>query len=340
MHAAWAPDEDEAMHTTSSSGDAEDFVQQQKHHEAEEAGFRTFGERIGALYQRAVSLPLPSWWQDVTDSQLAVGLGGGAAAVRVHALLSPLWWVDMSPNNKALVVVRDSGLTLFSASDEFSSPRADWEGLPVSGERGFQWRRVAWSLDGSFLAVSEANGSATILSVNTFRPTARISNLLPIRAPAVAIAFLQVRSSDSASPVHALIALSYDGVLYTHPVATVQRSKDGAPVAFAEPLDLSSYHLNVTCLTVCRSTSTIAIGGWDLPVGPDSEAKPSVSVWKVSSDGNSYILQFTTGSNRAGSIGSKNSMFAWVIDTVRAATTRGKCLLQPAITKHHFLTVG
>jgi hypothetical protein len=145
VHAAWAPDEDEA---TPGQDEAEEQVLRQKHQEAEEAGFSRFGERIGALHDRFGSLPPPTWWQDVTDSQLAVGFSEGAAAARAHALVSPLWWVDMSPTNKALVVVRDGGLTLFSASDEFSSPRADWEGLPVSGERGFQWRRVAWSQDG------------------------------------------------------------------------------------------------------------------------------------------------------------------------------------------------
>lgn len=336
VHAAWAPDEDEA---TPGQGEAEEVVQQQKHHETEDAGFRKYGERVGALHERAASLPPPEWWQDVTDSQLAVGFGGGAAAARVHALLSPLWWVDMSPNNKALVVVRDSGMTLFSASDEFSSPRADWEGLPVSGERGFQWRRVAWSLDGSVLAVSEANGSATILSVNTFRATARISTLLPTRAPTVAIAFLQVHASDSASPVHALLALSYDGVLYTHPVATVQRTKDGPLVAVAEPLDLSSYHSNVTCLTVSSSTSMIAVGGWDLPSGASSQAAPSVSVWKASSDGNSYSFQFATGSSRGGA-GAKSSTVSRVIDTLRAASTRCQWRLDPAILKLTFDAKG
>jgi hypothetical protein len=330
VHAAWAPDEDEET-PGSQQGEAVERVQQQKHQEAEEAGFRRFGERISALHQCAGSLPPPAWWQDVTDSPLAVGVGGGAAAARVHALLSPLWWVDMSPNNNALVVVRDSGLTLFSAADEFSSPRADWEG-PVSGERGFQWRRVAWSQDGAILAVSEANGSATILSVNTFRATARISTLLPTRAPAVAIGFLQVGASDSATPMHALLALSYDGVLYTHPVSTVQRTKEGPAVAVAEPLDVSSYHTNVTCLAVSPGASLVAIGGWDLPVGAASNSSPSISVWKASGDGNKYELQFCTGSHRGGA-GAKGSMVGWLLDALHAASSRGKWPLDSAISK-------
>ena len=330
VHAAWAPDEDEET-PGSQQGDAVERAQQQKHQEAEEAGFRRFGERINALHHCAGSLPPPAWWQDVTDSPLAVGVGGGAAAARIHALLSPLWWVDMSPNNKALVVVRDSGLTLFSAADEFSSPRADWEG-PVSGEPGFQWRRVAWSQDGAILAVSEANGSATILSVNTFRATARISTLLPTRAPAVAIGFLQVGASDSAAPMHALLALSYDGVLYTHPVATVQRTKEGPAVAVAEPLDVSSYHTNVTCMTVSPGASLVAIGGWDLPVGAASNSSPSISVWKASSDGNKYELQFCTGSHRGGA-GAKGSMVGWLLDALHAASSRGKWPLDSAISK-------
>ena len=332
VHAAWAPDEDAATPGCSD-------VEERENTEAEEVGLCKFGERVGALHQRLSSLPPPAWWQDVTDSQLAVGFGGGAAAARTHALLAPLWWVDMSPTNKALVVVRDSGLTLFSASDEFSSPRADWEGLPVSGERGFQWRRVAWSQDGSILAVSEANGSATILSVNTFRATARISTLLATRAPAVAIAFVQVAASDTAAPVHALLALSYDGVLYTHPVATVQRTIHGPAIAVAEPLDLSSYHSNVTCMAVSPGESIIAIGGWDLPSGSASQACPSVSVWKASNDGNSYTLQFATGSNRGGS-GGKGSMVGWVMNTMRAASTGGKWGLDSAISKLSFHASG
>ena len=331
VHAAWAPDEDEET-PGSQQGEAAERAQQQKHQEAEEAGFRRFGERISALHHCAGSLPPPAWWQDVTDLPLAVGVGGGAAAARVHALLSPLWWVDMSPNNKALVVVRDSGLTLFSAADEFSSPRADWEGLPVLGERGFQWRRVAWSQDGAILAVSEANGSATILSVNTFRATARISTLLPTRAPAVAIGFLQVGASDSAAPVHALLALSYDGVLYTHPVATVQRTKEGPAVAVAEPLDVSRYHTNVTCMTVFPGAGLVAIGGWDLPVGAASNSSPSISVWKASSDGNKYELQFCTGSHRGGA-GAKGSVVGWLLDALHAASSRGKWPLDSAISK-------
>jgi len=332
VHAAWAPDEYAATPGCSE-------VEERENTEAEEVGLCKFGERVGALHQRLGSLPPPAWWQDVTDSQLAVGFGNGAAAARTHALLAPLWWVDMSPTNKALVVVRDSGLTLFSASDEFSSPRADWEGLPVSGERGFQWRRVAWSQDGSILAVSEANGSATILSVNTFRATARISTLLATRAPAVAIAFVQVAASDTAAPVHALLALSYDGVLYTHPVATVQRTIHGPAIAVAEPLDLSSYHSNVTCMAVSPGESIIAIGGWDLPSGSASQASPSVSVWKASNDGNSYTLQFATGSNRGGS-GGKGSMVGWVMNTMRAASTGGKWGLDSAISKLSFHASG
>ena len=86
VHAVWAPDEDEE---TPGQCEAAERAQQQRHQEAEEAGFRRFGERIGALHQRAGALPPPAWWQDVTDSHLAVGVGGGAAAARVHALLSP-----------------------------------------------------------------------------------------------------------------------------------------------------------------------------------------------------------------------------------------------------------
>ena len=334
VHAAWAPDENEA---TLGEDEPEEQAQRQKQQEAEQAGFCKFGERTGALHDCVGSLPPPAWWQDVTDSQLAVGFGEGAAAARVHALVSPLWWVDMSPTNKALVVVRDSGLTLFSASDEFSSPRADWEGLPVSGERGFQWRRVAWSQDGSILAVSEANGSATILAVNTFRATARISTLLPTRSPAVAIAFLQLASSDSAAPVHALLALSYACVLYTHPVATaVQRAKDGPSVAVAAPLDLSGYHSNVTCLTVAPGQSMIAIGGWDVPSGSAARAAPSVSVWKASSDGNSYALHFSANNTGGGGNGAKGSFLARAMDTVRAAVSRGRWALDSSIAKLSF----
>jgi hypothetical protein len=146
----------------------------------------------------------------------------------------------------------------------------------------------------------------------------------------VAIAFLQVSASDSAAPVHALLALSYACVLYTHPVAT---AKEGPCVAVAEPLDLSSYHSNVTCLTVAPGQLMIAIGGWDIPSGHASQSTPSVSVWKASGDGNKYSLHFAAGSNRGGSAGLKASVVGRVLDTVRAAVSRGQWALDTSISK-------
>ena len=312
--------------------------------EAEEAGFRRYAERVGALRQRVGTLPPPQWWQDLADAQLAVGVTGGAAAARVHALLSPLWSIDMPPNNKALVVVRDDGLTLFSASDEFSSPRADWEGLPVSGERGFQWRRVAWSPDSSTLAVSEANGSATLLSVNTFRATARIPTLLPTRAPAAAIAFIDTGVAAGRVDMQALLALSYDCVLYTHPVAMGQRANQGSrPTAMAgsaEPLDLSPYHTFVTCLAVAPASSLIAIGGGGPTAAASSRAagaaapEPSLSVWKVSTDGNSYSLQFATG--RQQGLGSAKASVLGRLMGSLGGGARSWCGIESAVIKLSF----
>ena len=54
--------------------------------EAEEAGFRRYAERVGALRQRVGTLPPPQWWQDLADAQLAVGVTGGAAAARMVAV--------------------------------------------------------------------------------------------------------------------------------------------------------------------------------------------------------------------------------------------------------------
>ena len=146
----------------------------------------------------------------------------------------------------------------------------------------------------------------------------------------MAIAFLQVSSSDSAAPVHALLALSYACVLYTHPLAT---AKEGPSVAVAEPLDVSSYHSNVTCLAVAPGQLMIAIGGWDIPSGPASQFTPSVSVWKASGDGNKYSLHFAAGSNRGGSTGSKASVVGRVLDTLRAAVSRGQWALDTSISK-------
>ena len=275
LHAEWAPDDGEVAAEQSGDGDWGSAD--------EENAANAYGKQVLELLDHGKALPPPAWQVASEDGGIAAHLRrellGGGAAARTHSLLRPCWWLELSPNRKALAVVHDSGVTIFTAADEFSEPKCEWE-APLSdsnvpGSAG-QWRRVAWDEDATILAVSDSSGSAILLKASTARPLARIAALLPSKTPAVAISFLK-GAPVSDQEQHVLVALSYDGMLYHHPFTIPHQPGAAAPAK--PPLNLRSFHTNVSCMAVSHQSGLIAIGGWDPPmVGASSSA--SVSLWR------------------------------------------------------------
>mmetsp|Transcript_20857 Transcript_20857/g.69636 ORF Transcript_20857/g.69636 Transcript_20857/m.69636 type:complete len:2210 (-) Transcript_20857:31-6660(-) len=289
VHAVWKPDIDEGM-DGEDRAHPDDVATQQAEglpcNEKEIQGYQSFARSLVTLSDRATTLPDPYWLSTIEDgkfsSQLRLGYANGEAAARMHALARKAWNLELSPTKKLLIIIHEIGLTLLSGSDEFCLPKAEWSSTIDYGSMfsAGKWRRVAWEQEGSCIAVAEVDGSGLILSVPNLRPVARIPTLLPLPTPAVDIAFLRsscLSEGDSSSPSKVLLALSYDGMLYCHPAAT----KSGAPVYLPEPLDLSPWHTNVSCMVVGHARQIIAIGGWNAEKAQGTSNSPPISLWAV-----------------------------------------------------------
>ena len=335
LHAEWAPDDGDGAAET--EWDAED----------EEEAAKACGKQILELLEYGKALPPPAWQVASEDGSIAAHLRrellGGGAAARAHSLLRPCWWLELSPNRKALAVVHDTGVTIFSSADEFSEPKCEWE-APLSdsnvpGSAG-QWRRVAWNEDATVLAVSDASGSAILLATASARPLARIAALLPSRTPAVAISFLQsTPAGENAIQQHELVALSYDGMLYHHPFTIPHQP--GAAAPSKPPLNLRAHHTNVSCLAVHHGTGMIAIGGWDPPlVGAAHSA--SLSLWRPCSQSDNdagFETVMAVGPESDGS-GDAPRARRGVLERIMAAVSSGRWDLASVVSKLAFSPSG
>lgn len=332
LHAEWDADADE---TTPGETQGRDEIQQDVEAAQEEEGSASFSEQIFSLIRKQKSLPPPAWQLESEDASIETQLrrslvGGGAA--RAHALYRPSWWLEVSPNGGKLALVRDSGLTILSATDEFSSPRFEWDGpSEMAGPMG-RWRRVAWNEDASILAVSDALGTAMLLSASNGRPIARIQSLLPTAAPAVDLCFLGSATPNEPASTHVLLALSYEGVLYRHPFTIPFRA--GLAATAAPPLDVSAYHPHVSCMTIHHKSKLLAFGGWD-PVAK-TNAPPSVSLWRATEEAPYYDLVHTTGS-----VAGKGAQAPGMLGRLLAALSqRGRQEVESLVLKVVFSPAG
>ncbi|XP_037669373.1 neuroblastoma-amplified sequence isoform X2 [Choloepus didactylus] len=203
------------------------------------------------------------------------------------------WHLVLASNGKLLAAVQDQCVEIRSAKDDFTSIIGKCQ---VPKDPKPQWRRVAWSYDGTLLAYAESTGTVRVFDLmgsELFVITPASSFAGDLSYAIAGLIFLEYKASAQWSAE--LLVINYRGELrsYLVSVGTNQSYQESHCFSFS-----SYYPHGINTAIYHPGHRLLLVGGCETAeVGISKASSCGLSAWRVLS-GSPYYKQVTNGGDR------------------------------------------